>query len=356
MEKAVNRVLEAWKSWEDKQTQMEKVAGSGTEEAAVIRRLKLEHFQKARNLLAGNLRKDEQPFLPLMNATIRKLEKQVYPNILARLFFRLKNSLFDAPAQLKASETERRENIEGLKAELVKAGFKDFAVRLEERLDPQSARHSIALSSQLDQKRSLDVNLIFEKDANDQFKFSAIAATLKDQQGKQPERAFQFHMNEWPGLKAAHVKNLLEGRAVRQDFTDISGRANSQWLELPETGTQLKRYTQDYGYNLAKLLHDPRLGPLQSPSGMDSLIGKLEQGHVIPVKWAHANGQELVYIKADPAGGGISMTDSTQKAVRPEQLNQKLENRQEKQQAVIKQLHQPQEIKQQRKRSRGINH
>ena len=352
MEAVVNRVLQAWKSWEEKQTEMEKTIGTGKEHAVVIRQMKLEHFLKCRNLLSGNIRKDEQPFLPLMNSAVSKLEREARPKLLIRLFFRLKNLLVDRPAQVKAHEQQRQENMEDLKSQLAKTGFSNFGGKLESLLDTTHSRQVIPLSSQLDQNRSLNVSLHFEKDGQDMFHFMAIDAAIKHGDGSKAEQSFRFKLDEWPGLKARQVKNLLEGRAVRQHFTDITGRQQSQWLELPAGETTVRKYTEAYGFDLQQVLDTLPLSIMAG--GRKALTEKLEQGQEVPVQWVHAGANETVYLRADPSNAALRLTDSLKKAVTPEQLNQRMADQQEKKQAIVKQLSQRPKVAQKPKRKHSM--
>jgi len=353
MERTVNRVLQAWKSWDERQSEMENAIGTGKEHAMVIGRLKLEHFQKCRHLLAGMVRKDEQAFMPLMASTISKLEKQVYPNIVQRLFFRLKNVLVDRPVYIRQFQEQRQENMESLKKQLAGNGFGDFAGKLESQLDADHLKHVIPLSSQLDQNRSLNVSLHFEKDSQDVFQFTTIEATLKHHDGKKADQSYKFKLDEWPGLKAQQVKNLLEGRAVRQHFTDITGRPKSQWLELPAGETTVRKYTEAYGFDLQKVLDTLPLSNITS--GKKALTEKLEQGQQVPVLWTHAGANETVYLRADPSNATVRLTDSSKRMVTPEQLNHRMANQQEKKQAIVKQLSQQPKVAQKQNRKRSMS-
>jgi len=354
MERTVNRVLQAWKSWDERQSELEKAIGTAKEHTLVIQRLKLEHFRNCHHLLTGTARKDEQAFMPLMASMISKLEQQVYPNVLQRLFFRIKNALIDAPAHIRRFQQQRQENMEALKSQLAATGFNDFTGKLEGQLSGDHLKHVIQLSSQLDPQRSLNVSLHFEKDVADIFHFTSIDATLKHTDGSKTDQSFNFKLDAWPGLKAQQVRNLLEGRAVRQHFTDIAGRPKSQWLELNDGEPAVKKYTESYGYDLHKVIDQLPFGSLTPAGGKKGLIEKLEQGQQVPVVWTHAGSTEMVHLRADPANGTVKITDSSKKAVTPEQLNQRMENQQEKKQAIVKQLSQAPKITIKQNRKRGI--
>ena len=354
MERTINRVLQAWKSWEERQSEMEEAIGTGKEHAAVIQRLKLEHFQKCRNLLGGTARKDEQAFMPLMTSAISKLEKQVYPNILQRVFFRIKNALIDGPGHIRQYQQQRQENMESLKGQLGKTGFSDFGGKLESQLDADRLKHVIPLSSQFDSNRSINVSLHFEKDAQDVFHFTTIEATLKHRNDSKAEQSYKFKLDEWPGLKAEQVRNLLEGRAIRQHFTDITGRPKSQWLELPAGETTVRKYTEAYGFDLQKVIDQLPSGALSQSGGKKAFIEKLEQGQRVPMVWSHAGTTEMVYLQADPSNVTIKLTDSSKKSITPVQLNQRLENRKEQKEAIVKQLSQIPKVSNRRSRKKGI--
>lgn len=356
MERAVNRILQAWKSWEDKQAEMEKTVGNGREHAQVISRMKLDHFTKCRNLLSADIRNDERSFLPLMNAAIQKLEREVRPNVLVRVLYRLKNMLVDKPAQLKKHERNRQENIAALKNQLTNAGFGDFAGNLDQQLNVAQAHHDILLSSQLDAERTLNVGLRFEKDGQDRFHLTTADTSIRHQENPAIGKSFCFKMEDWPGLNAKQVKNLLEGGAVRQEFTDVSGRRTSHWLELPENGTVAKRYTSAHGYDLQELLQGSQFDPLTYEKGKDALIAELQNGHQAMARWSQNGSFEPVFVRADPGSGTVRLSDHQQKLITPAELNKQLENRKQKQQAVIKQIANQPTLKQGKNRSHSIAH
>jgi hypothetical protein len=336
MEPMINRVLQTWKSWDEKQMEIEKAIGTGKDQTNVVLKLKLNHFQKNRHLLAGTARKDEQGFLPLLDAAIKKLERQVYPNSIQRLFHRLKTLWFDRPAYILQFQQQQQANVQQLKGELANAGFSDFAGSLEKELTGERSRHVIALSSQLDKERGFDVAIHFEKDLQDVYHFSAIDATLKNPAQPEADRSVSFKMDEWPGLKAIQVKNLLDGRAIKQHYTDITGKPQSQWLEFSEENTAMKRYTKSYGYELTAAI-DTLDSHIQLHDKA-ALQEKLESGQQVPINWNHAGGTEMIRLQADPANKLVSLTDSSNQTITPHQLNQRLESQQLERKAVIKQL------------------
>jgi hypothetical protein len=316
-----NKVLAAFRSWEDRQKLIDLV-GSAREDQRIVDRLKLAHFQQCRHQLSATLSAEEKPFLPLLNNAISRLEKQVYPGLLSRLFFQIKDRFFDRPAYLNRSLQQQQENVVSLKRQLDKAGLSSFSGDLEKHL---RTGLPVDLACQLDQNRSLKVTLHFTKNADETFKFSRIDAGIG-------ERQHQFKHSEWPGLDMVQVKNLLEGRAIRQDYADLAGKQNSRWLELAPDG-QVKQYLKDYGFEPEKLLATL---PFANKEG---ILQQLEKGHLVKLP----NG----YVQADPASSGFKLFDTEKRAVTEEHFKIT-----EKKQAVIKQMTQAQAPK--RKQTKSI--
>jgi hypothetical protein len=350
MESTINRVLQTWQSWDERLSEIEVAIGRGGQQARIIQQLKLEHFQRCRHFKAGAPRADEQAFLPLLDAAIRTLEKQVYPNILQRLFNRLKNVLRDRPAFINQWQQQRSDNLAQLKSELAQAGFSDFAANLEKQLTPEQSKQVISLSSQVEKGKQFNVSLHFEKDQQDLFRFTLIDATLKAADGKLAQK-HQFKTEEWPGLKAIQIKNLLDGRAIKQKFTDITGSQRSHWLELPANG-ELKRFTQEYGYDLQTAIENLKADGL-TPAGETVTLQKLELGQQVPAIWKHAGIPEMIYLQADPAHKRIRLADAANNTLLPEKLNQTLEKRLATKNAIVKQLSPARVIKTQAKNRRA---
>jgi hypothetical protein len=341
MENSLNRVIQGWQAWEERQKQLEKLPDPGMDKGMVIDRLRLEHLQKIRYRLSDTSRQDERQCLKLMSAVIRKLQKQLYPNPFSRLIRRLKDALVDGPAYIRHLKEQRTKNMEKLKQQLEKAGFSDFAGKLEKHLDPEGMKAAIPLNSQLDPNRSMQVVLHFEKDEGGRYHFQKLEAEIYAKNAPGQNRAHSFQMEDWPGLKAKEVLNLLNGRAIKQDYTDASGTNRSRWLELDaDRKEQVRFYQENYGYDLQKLLETLPLSAMKQQDSKQDFLNNLQQGNRVPTGWLHSGQRENVYVQADPSARAVKMFDTAMKPISPEQLNQRTGSKAEQRQATIKNIRQ----------------
>lgn len=349
MEKSVNRVIQGWQAWEERQKQLEKIPAPGMNKEMVMDLLKLEHLQKIKYRLSDTIRQDERQCLTLLNAVIKKLQKQLYPNLISRLIRRIKDVLIDGPAYLRDLKIQRAENMADLKQQLSTAGFSDFAGKLEKHLDPEMMKAAIPLNSQLDAERSMQVMLHFEKDANERFHFQKLEAALDHKTAPEQSRSHSFYIEDWPGLKAKEMLNLLDGRAIKQDYTDASGTSRSRWLEL-DAGKNgaVRQYPESYGYDLKKLAEALPVSAMGQDDSKQEFLKSLEQGNRLPTGWLHQGQRENIYVQADPSGKALKLFDSAMKPVSPEQLNQRIHGKTAQRQATIKTLA-PQQRQRQRK-------
>ena len=313
MEKAVNRVLLAFKSWEDRKKEVEPLFKAGTADANVLARLQLNHLRQAAHRLRDTMRPDEQPFMLLLKGQVPKLEKQLYPNFFRRIASKLKDRLFDGPAYLKQQQLQRDTNLEFLKMKLREAGLGSFAGKLEHHLSPEQKAIRLPLSCQLGPDKRLNMNLHFNQDVYGNFHLHRLDGTLLEK--GQSERTYEFELAEWPDLKATQALSLLEGRALKQQFTDALGHSNERWVELGHDG--VRHYAPDYGFDVATAVASmPNI-----TRNREDLVRYLENGQRIPTHWKQDGHFQNIYVQADPANRTIKIFDAREKPVTAEQLN-----------------------------------
>ncbi|RCH56840.1 hypothetical protein DJ568_03010 [Mucilaginibacter hurinus] len=313
--KPVNRVLLAFKAWDDQKAEFDPLLKNGASDEKTMHRLQLLHLQQARHRLLRSIRPDELPFMALLKAQIERSEKKVYPNLWLRLFFRLKDRFMDGPAYLQDQARQRSENMETLKEQLKERGLSSVAGRLDHHLDLDHRQVCLPLNSQLGPDKRLDLDLHFEKDAYGNFQLQLLEGTLL--QKDQDIRHFRFELSDWPGLKASQALNLLEGRPIKQVYTDATGSENQRWVELGQNGVQY--YSPGHPFDVAEaILVFPNI--TRNP---EDLIHYLETGKQVATFWKHDGNLQSVYVQADPGNNTLKFFDGKQRPVTAEQLNQK---------------------------------
>lgn len=319
MKTAPNRVLLAFKAWEDRKKEMEPLVKSGAADERTLRQLQLDHLRQARHRLRKTARPDEQPFMALLNNQVSKLEKQLYSNLWVRLFLRLKDRLFDGPAYLKKMEQQRAENIGQLRAQLETKGFDYVGTKLEKHLPAEQPKVELPLTLRINEEKELRYGLQFEKDPYGNFQLDKIACSIH--QNGNLARTNVIEVNEWPGIKANQLYHLLEGRPVRHTYQDALGRENSNWVTFGENG--LQQFKGSDSFHVRKLLEDmPAI-----KTNKEELTHYLEQGQLVNARWKQEKYYQDIFIKADPANRTLQLLDSQSRPVTPVQLNERAKAR-----------------------------
>jgi hypothetical protein len=313
---AVNRVLLAFKTWEERKKEIEPLFKAGAADVGSLARLQLDHLRQAAHRLRQTARPDEKQFMLLLNNQVAKLEKQLFPNMLARLFFQLKDRLIDGPIYLRQREHQRTQNIEMLKIQLKDAGLGSLNGRLEKHLDPDQKQVNLPLDCQLGPEKRLTLDLHFEMDAHGDFQLNQIGGKLMED-GK-VAKSQEFELNEWPNLKTNQIWSLLEGRAMKQQYTDATGHENNRWVELGPNAVQ--HYDPAYGFDIRTALDAlPAI-----TRNKDEVVRYLENGQQVPTYWKQGRSYVSISVQADPANGTISLFDDKLNPTTAEKLNQQI--------------------------------
>lgn len=312
----VNRVLLAFRTWEDRKKEIEPLLKTGAADTNTLSRLQLDHLRQARHYLRQTVRPDEKPFMILLNNQITKLEKQLYPNRLFRMVFQLKDRFFEGPAYLNQQQRQRDENIESLQIQLKEAGLGAIGGRLEHHLDPDQKQVHLPLDCKLSPERRLSFDLHFEKDPYGNFQLNRINGSLL--QNDLVVRTQEFLLSDWPNLKTNEIWSLLEGRALKQQYTDASGYENHRWVELGPKAIQ--HYDPGYTFDIKTALN-----AMPAITGnKEDLIRYLENGQQVPTYWKQGRQYQSIYVQADPANRRIRLLDDKLRPVTAEKLNRNL--------------------------------
>lgn len=325
--KPENRVLLAFKSWEAKRSQLTPLLKGGTADEQILLKLQLEHLQQAGHRLRQVIRPDEKPFMALLQNNIRRLETQLYPNSLQRIFLRLKDHFFDGPTYLEKLHRQQAANMDSLKDILRERGLGSVAGELERHIDPEGSQLKLPLNCQLSSDKQLKFELHLEKDVYGDFQLKHLNGALT--QNGQVMRGYEFALAEWPGLTANQALSLLEGRAVKQQFKDILGQDSYRWMELGNEG--VKHYATDHQFDLANAIAAmPNI-----TRNRDELIRYLENGQQVPTHWKHEGHFQSIHVQADPANNTLKLFDAKSRPVTVEQLNKIAQQQQAKKSQVI---------------------
>lgn len=338
MKLQLNRVLLAFKTWDEKKNELQALSKAGAIDERILDKLQLQHLREVKHRLGNNTRPDERPFMALLNNHVARLEKKLYPNVLQRLLLRLKDQFIDGPNYLKRQAEQRATNLATLKQQLRDKQLGEIAGKLEDHLNPDHKQACLPLDCQLNDSKRLNYDLWFEKDAYGNFQWTRLDGTLTEK--GRPTRSYEFELADWPGLKANQVWSLLEGRALKQQYADATGHESQRWVEL--SPDSVRHYSSETPLDIATVL----AAMPQLTRNREELIKYLENGQQISAHWKQEGQFQRIEVRADPANHTIKLFDAKNKPVTAEQLGQKAQ-----QLAAAKKPEAP--VQQQRQRKRN---
>jgi hypothetical protein len=349
MEHHVNRAEQLWKNWEEKQKGLESLAGLGSESSRTIQKLKYDFLRQGLYRLSVQPSEKEQLYLHVIRSVTAKLEKQLYPNPVIRALHRLKALVYDKPTHLKKFEKQKAENMEQLTGQLKASGFASFTGKLDNYLDYERANISIPMTTQLNDKNSMDIALKLERDQTGHYRYSQYQASLYRDGAVQHSYTFPAESR----ITATEAANLLEGRPVSKSYQTADGSISQKWAQLDFRGNEPKllEFHADYGYDLKKELMAAANGLGVDGLGKDKIIKDLEAGKLIMME---VPGKGQYYLHANPADRSVSLLDA---AKRPAELSELTKEVREAKAAAISpevRLHKVQENHQQQDHSLGI--
>jgi hypothetical protein len=174
-------------------------------------------------------------------------------------------------------------------------------------------------------QKKIEGELHFRKsDKSDMYFFNSYAANLKDE-AKGIDRSQTFYIENAKGVTFKEAFNLLEGRSVHKELTNKDGQAYNAWVQLDfdnkdkRNNYELKRYTDNYGFDLAQAVRAFPIKELEKENDQKILMNSLQKGNVQSVT-VMKNGQaEKMFIEASPQWKTMNLYDGQMKPLSREQ-------------------------------------
>ena len=252
----------------------------------------------------------EKPQVQMLQASLSRLEKQLWPNPIVRFLVRLKERLFDRPARQHEFGAMKEENLAELKKFMVERGFAPMVERLSDSLDYERKRVALTMSGQLDPERLVHLTLGLEIDPDGAYRPQEIKAMLLNAL-KEDQVSFDFPVHY--GLDAPMVVNLIQGCSVCIAQADGAGGTEEKWLGLYQGAeTLLGEFGKEHGFRA-----DEQLRELVRSVGMpglddEHLVAELKKGNQIAFD-AGPPFLSKLQIEADPAQKELIFRDHVNK-------------------------------------------
>jgi len=163
--------------------------------------------------------------------------------------------------------------------------------------------------------------LHFKKsDQSDMYFFNKYDLTLKQENSSDMVKQ-SFYINKGNNITLKEAYNLMSGRAIKKDLTNIGGQAYNAWMQMDFKETnkagnyQLKYYHQNYGFDLQKELSKLPIKELVNEQDKARLIESLQKGNRQSVTFTRDVNEQKAFIEANPRFKSLNVYDGNMQRV-----------------------------------------
>jgi hypothetical protein len=219
-----------------------------------------------------------------------------------------------------------KENLAFLQDSLKYLGFGENTLlnqHLEEQVLKDVGEFELYTEAFFDDNTKLEAKLYYRKsDSKDRYFLTKFDALLRYSDDPDRNRAQTFYIYKGTGITFKEAFNLLEGRAVNKDMTNLEGEKYNAWVQLNfeekdmQNNFKLRQFRAQYHYELDKVLEKYPIRELQSEETKAVLIRSLRRGNVQLVTFLKLNKTEKMFIEANPMYKTINIYSLATRAAR----------------------------------------
>ena len=218
------------------------------------------------------------------------------------------------------------QNSEFLKKSLLNLGFGEKVnAELDKEMEAKTPEFRLGLSHEFNQK-TVDYTLHFKAgDNQDMYFFNKYDAHIRHEDVAK-EVSQTFFINKGNGVTAKEAFNLMEGRSVHKQLTNLENQKYQAWLtlddqNLTESGNKkIKHYHENYGYDIEKVIAGKGIKELDDPKAKEDLYRSLKKGNAQQITVATGEGEKRYFIAANPQFKTIDLYDHQMKKIKREEL------------------------------------
>ena len=204
------------------------------------------------------------------------------------------------------------DQLERLKTDVKFLGFGDTSTVLYTELEEQIAKGLVGFDLHteafFDDDTRMEARLYFEltKDLT-RYIFKRYEATLHYSNRPEKTRSQTIYLYKGKGFTFKETFNLLEGRAVNKDRSDLDGLEYNAWCQLnfdekDQYGNyRIKEFRKEWRYDLEAALKAYPIDELKNEDLKATIIRALRRGNIHPVKLLKGRKLESVFIEACPS-------------------------------------------------------
>ncbi|MDT3401103.1 MULTISPECIES: hypothetical protein [Mucilaginibacter] len=220
----------------------------------------------------------------------------------------------------------KTQNSEFLKKSLLNLGFGEKVnAELDKEMEAKTPEFRLGLSHEFNQK-TVDYTLHFKAgDNQDMYFFNKFDAHIRHEDAAK-EVSQTFFINKGNGVTAKEAFNLMEGRSVHKQLTNLENQKYQAWLtlddqNLTESGNKkIKHYHENYGYDIEKVIAGKGIKELEDPKAKEDLYRSLKKGNAQQITVATGEGEKKYFIAANPQFKTVDLYDHQMKKIKREEL------------------------------------
>ena len=306
-----NRVESEVRNWQDTEARIGKLFSFAPSANRAMLGEKLRFYDLISAKYRRNISSEERYTLAYVLQERRKIERQLYPNLLVRLIRRL---LIAPVLKRKATDREikkRELNSHALQEDLQLMGFSDVFKKAESKIRQGHDSFTIPISYFVDDHIRMDHQVSFSRNGNGEYNVNGFEAALHNQR-KPSEVKRQFFGREGSdSIDADQACKLLRGRALEKD---------GKWIQLDfndrdEKGNfRIRDYRTGTQYDLREKLKEFPSKPL-SPEEEKKIVENLKAGERTSVSFSVDGVEKRFYIEANPQFRNITIYDEHSKKI-----------------------------------------
>lgn len=312
MKEAQNRVEKELGQWLKREQRFKELFSFSLGENRVFLREKLKYYRAVSNRYRDIANREEKLTLRMVREERRALEKELYPNLLMRLTYKVFSRIAQKGMVIRNLGRQTTGDRQ-LRESLRKLGFPEVSVQS---IHKGKEALTLPVSYYVGENKRMEIDLSVRSDSKGQYRLEGIKAILH-QDGK-PDRSkgHYFKLDRENPITSKQVYNLLSGRS-----TVIGNGQNKHWaqLDLNDRNTQgnyrIKRFYPGYGYDLEKTLRQLPIKELKCPQQTRQLIQDLRMGEQREVMLIHGNKQKQITIEANPQFKSLNLYNEKGKKI-----------------------------------------
>lgn len=301
---AENRVEMALNQWRNREDRFSKLFSFSLSSNKALLKEKLHYYERVAARYRGTSDPEERFALKVLQQERRRMEKQLYPNLLVRMLRRLLVLPAREQAVIRQDMQSQEENSRSLQEQIGKAGFSGLTSKLEQQIRQGQTQFSIPVPYYVNERERMDHQLTFSRNHTGQYQFNGFQARLLDETGQAAAKQHYFERKD--GMDINRAYQLLEGRAIQKE---------DRWLQLDfndkdaQGNYRVKEFHSIYGFDLEKVLRDLPIKELRESTTAYQLLDRLKQGSREAVSFLRDGREQRYFIEANPQFKSINIFD-----------------------------------------------